>query len=54
MNKYTVQVASEQHFDLAQSICNEMAESAKARGTGIAKRIPKREDVRRKGHHCYR
>ena len=40
MNKYTVQVASEQHFDLAESICHEMAESAKARGTGIAKRTP--------------
>jgi hypothetical protein len=40
MNTYTVQVASEAHFDLAESICNEMAESAKARGTGIAKRTP--------------
>ena len=40
MNKYTVQVASEQHFALAESICHEMAESAKARGTGIAKRTP--------------
>ena len=40
MNKYTVQVASEQHFPLAESICHEMAESAKARGTGIAKRTP--------------
>lgn len=40
MNTYTVQVASEAHFALAESICNEMAESAKARGTGIAKRSP--------------
>jgi GNAT superfamily N-acetyltransferase len=40
MNSYTVQVASNSHFDLAESICNEMAESAKARGTGIAKRTP--------------
>jgi len=40
MNSYTVQVASQEHFDLAQSICYEMAESAKARGTGIAKRTP--------------
>ena len=40
MNSYTVQVASHSHFDLAESICNEMAESAKARGTGIAKRTP--------------
>jgi hypothetical protein len=40
MNTYTVQIASQAHFDLAESICNEMAESAKARGTGIAKRTP--------------
>ncbi|MHA8065647.1 GNAT family N-acetyltransferase [Aquirufa sp. ROCK2-A2] len=40
MNSYTVQVASQEHFDLAESICHEMAESAKARGTGIAKRTP--------------
>lgn len=40
MNSYTVQIASQAHFDLAESICNEMAESAKARGTGIAKRTP--------------
>jgi len=40
MNTYTVQIASQAHFDLAESICHEMAESAKARGTGIAKRTP--------------
>ena len=40
MNSYTVQIASQAHFDLAESICNEMAESAKARGTCIAKRTP--------------
>jgi hypothetical protein len=40
MNSYTVQIASQDHFDLAESICQEMAESAKARGTGIAKRTP--------------
>ncbi|MHA8054055.1 GNAT family N-acetyltransferase [Aquirufa sp. OSTEICH-129A] len=40
MNSYTVQVASQAHFGLAESICHEMAESAKARGTGIAKRTP--------------
>ncbi len=40
MNSYTVQVANQSHFGLAESICNEMAESAKARGTGIAKRTP--------------
>ncbi len=37
---YTVQVANEMHLHLAQLICDEMAESAKARGTGIAKRSP--------------
>ena len=31
-------VASEKHTQFAQAICDEMAESAKARGTGIAKR----------------
>ncbi|RVU23436.1 GNAT family N-acetyltransferase [Sandaracinomonas limnophila] len=40
MNPYTVQVANQSHFGLAESICHEMAESAKARGTGIAKRTP--------------
>ena len=38
--KLLAKVASEQHFALAESICHEMAESAKARGTGIAKRTP--------------
>lgn len=37
---YNVQVANETHLHLAEVICNEMAESAKARGTGIAKRSP--------------
>lgn len=37
---YIVQVANESHHYLAETICNEMAESAKARGTGIAKRSP--------------
>ena len=40
MNSYTVQVANQSHFGLAEAICHEMAESAKARGTGIAKRTP--------------
>ncbi|MBS1503493.1 MAG: GNAT family N-acetyltransferase [Bacteroidetes bacterium] len=35
---FDIQVASAQHVDFAQMICDEMAESAKARGTGIAKR----------------
>ncbi len=37
---FTVEVAGEQHAHLAQTIVDEMAESAKARGTGIAKRSP--------------
>ncbi|MFD1817077.1 hypothetical protein SAMN04515674_12339 [Pseudarcicella hirudinis] len=38
--EYTVQVATHEHRHLADSICLEMEESAKARGTGIAKRSP--------------
>lgn len=37
---YVVQVATEKHYDYAEQICNEMEASAKARGTGIAKRKP--------------
>lgn len=37
---YIVQVANENHLRLADTICNEMEQSAKARGTGIAKRSP--------------
>lgn len=33
-------VAAAIHYDFAQIICDEMAHSAKARGTGIAKRSP--------------
>ena len=39
-NNYTVQVATIEHLPLAEAICFEMEESAKARGTGIAKRSP--------------
>ncbi len=39
-DSYIVKVANENDFYLADTICNEMAESAKARGTGIAKRSP--------------
>ncbi len=35
-----VQVADESHFGYAEQICDEMELSAKARGTGIAKRSP--------------
>lgn len=38
--KFQVLVADESHLGFAQIICDEMASSAKARGTGIAKRTP--------------
>ncbi|MEG0163473.1 MAG: GNAT family N-acetyltransferase [Mucinivorans sp.] len=37
---FKVIVATEEHTQFAEAICTEMAESAKARGTGIAKRSP--------------
>jgi len=37
---FKVKVAGEEHTHLADAICLEMEESAKARGTGIAKRSP--------------
>lgn len=37
---FIVQVATESHYPYAEQICNEMEASAKARGTGIAKRKP--------------
>lgn len=37
---YIVQVANEDHLRYAEIICAEMEESAKKRGTGIAKRSP--------------
>lgn len=37
---FKVLVADESHYHFAETICDEMAESAKARGTGIAKRSP--------------
>jgi hypothetical protein len=40
IENYTVQVATIKHLSLAEAICYEMEESAKARGTGIAKRSP--------------
>lgn len=40
IHDFDIQVASAQHVDYAQQICDEMAESAKARGTGIAQRSP--------------
>ncbi|MFZ9661879.1 MAG: GNAT family N-acetyltransferase [Chitinophagaceae bacterium] len=38
--QFKIVVANESHFNFADTICNEMQESAKARGTGIAKRTP--------------
>src|SRR6201995_1586404 len=38
LQDFDIQVATAQHVDYAQLICDEMAESAKARGTGIAQR----------------
>lgn len=46
MNEYKVQIASKEHLYLAEEICWHMEESAKQRGTGIAKRSP--EYIRRK------
>ena len=40
LDDFDVQVASSEHVGFAEEICTEMAESAKARGTGIAKRSP--------------
>lgn len=40
MTTYLVQIASQDHLSLAEEICGHMEESAKARGTGIAKRSP--------------
>jgi len=38
--QFKVQIAGKEHIHLAEAICTEMEESAKARGTGIAKRSP--------------
>jgi hypothetical protein len=40
MSEISVQIAGKQHLGLAEAICKEMEESAKVRGTGIAKRDP--------------
>lgn len=40
LKDFDIQEASAQHVDYAQQICDEMASSAKARGTGIAQRSP--------------
>jgi hypothetical protein len=39
-NEFVVIQATKEHIHYAETICNEMAESAKARGTGIARRSP--------------
>ena len=38
--KFNIEVADETHCSYAEHICREMEESAKVRGTGIAKRSP--------------
>lgn len=38
--EFTIQVAGQQHMQYAEQICQLIAESAKARGTGIAERKP--------------
>src|SRR5664279_1723362 len=38
--KFSIHIANASHQDFAQIICDEMESSAKARGTGIAKRSP--------------
>ena len=40
ISQYIIQTAKYQHLALAEEICHHMEESAKARGTGIAKRSP--------------
>jgi len=40
MSNFIIQVATEEHIGFAETICNEMESSARARGTGIAKRSP--------------
>ncbi len=40
IDDFKVVVATSEHVAFADEICNEMHESAKARGTGIAKRSP--------------
>src|SRR5215204_6805821 len=39
-HEFQILIANESHCDFAQIICDEMAASAQARGTGIAKRSP--------------
>lgn len=40
IDDFVILVASERHYDFIQTICDEMEQSAKVRGTGIAKRTP--------------
>jgi hypothetical protein len=39
-SQFVVKVATAEHYSFAETICHEMEMSAKARGTGIAKRSP--------------
>jgi hypothetical protein len=38
--EYIIAIADQNHFEFAQTICDEMEASAKVRGTGISKRSP--------------
>ena len=40
MSKVKIVIANEDHFKFAEEICSVIADSAKVRGTGIAKRTP--------------
>ncbi len=40
LQSFKIVIANESHIGYAETICDEMASSAKARGTGIAKRSP--------------
>ena len=41
MEKVNIQIATEAHYCYAEEICKVIADSARVRGTGIAKRTPK-------------
>jgi hypothetical protein len=40
MSDFIIKIADNSHFPFADEICQQMEESAKARGTGIARRSP--------------
>ena len=53
----TIRVATEADAQYAEQLCQWYVESAKTRGTGIAKREPDyvaQENGQRRRHHCLR